>query len=322
MGRKQGPRHGSLQFWPRKKAKKILPRVNYKFLSTKKEKPGFLGFIGYKVGMKSAYVKDSTPDSMTKNKRITIPVTIIECPTMKIFSIRFYKNNKVVKEVINENIDKELKKRIKLPKQAKTKEQIEKIEKQGDFDDLRVIVYSQVKKIGLKKNPDIIELGLSGSKEDKLKIIKENLTKEISINNVFELGLVDIRGLTRGKGYQGPVKRFGVRLRVRKAEKGQRKVGCIGPWHPARISFKVPFAGQLGNFSRITYNGQIISIEKASEKNLTPKSGFKKYGKLRGDYIILRGSVQGAVKKRILITSPLRPNKKQSKKQYEFIELR
>ncbi len=35
---------------------------------------------------------------------------------MKIFSVRFYKNNKVIGEVINDNLDKELKRIIKMSK--------------------------------------------------------------------------------------------------------------------------------------------------------------------------------------------------------------
>ena len=61
------PRFGSLQVWPRKRAERILPNVNWKAL---KKDSGLMGFIGYKVGMTSVFVKDDTADSMTKGKRI------------------------------------------------------------------------------------------------------------------------------------------------------------------------------------------------------------------------------------------------------------
>ena len=128
------PRKGSLQFYPRVRAKKILPRVRWKALE--KEGSNILGFIGYKVGMKSAFVKDNGASSLTKGQRITIPVTIVECPKMKIFSVRFYKDNKVMGEVLNENLDKELKRKIKLPKQIKKK--IEDFE--NEAENLSVIV--------------------------------------------------------------------------------------------------------------------------------------------------------------------------------------
>ena len=150
MSKKSGPRHGSLQFYPRVRAKRILPRGKWNSISS--EGVGLLGFIGYKVGMKSAFVKDNTPNSLTKGQRITLPVTIIECPTIKIFSVRFYKNNKVIGEVLNENIDKDLKKKIKLPKQKNKK--IDSFA-EGDFYNIRFIIYSHVKKTGNKKNPYI-----------------------------------------------------------------------------------------------------------------------------------------------------------------------
>ncbi len=84
-------RHGSLQFWPSSRSQRFLPYVSCNAISSKEH--GLMGFIGYKVGMRSAFVKDNTPNSLTKGKRIIIPVTIIECPTMKILSIRFYKYN-------------------------------------------------------------------------------------------------------------------------------------------------------------------------------------------------------------------------------------
>ena len=321
MGRKQGPRKGSLQFWPRKRAQKNIPSVNWGALADT-DKKGLLGFICYKVGMKSAYVKDSTNFSMTKNKRIPVPVTVVECPTMKIFSVRLYKNKKVMGEVLNNNLDKELKRKVSIPKDYKTKELLEKAEKEAEFDDIKLLVYSQVKKTGIKKSPDLAEIGLGGSKDEKLAFAKDNLAKEISVSDVFTEGLVDTRGITIGKGTQGPVKRFGIRLRVRKTEKGHRKVGSIGPWHPARVSFRVPFAGQMGFFNRVVYNSKIVFAGKTSEKDINSAEGFHKYGKIKNDYLLLYGSIQGPITRQLLLTQTLRPTKKQARKNYEFIELR
>ena len=318
MPTRKSPRKGSLQFWPRKRANKFLPRVNWDAINSEKS---LKGFIGYKVGMASAYVKDETPDSMTKGKKISIPVTILECPPIKIFSVRLYKDKKVVKEILEEKPDKELKRKVKLSKGKTGK--IEDI-KPGDtngFDDIRILCYSQTKKTGIKKTPDLSEMGLSGTFNEKLGFIKENLGKEISVLNVFEKGdLVDLRGLTKGKGFQGPVKRFGIKLKHHKSEKGRRRPGSLGPWHPARVTFRVPMAGQLGMFTRITYNNKIINMGKSENKNWL--QNIKNFGNLKTDYIIVNSSVQGASKRQLLLTVPLRKTKKQEKKNYEFIELR
>jgi len=322
MPRHSQPRRGSIQFWPRKRASKFLPSVNWNAISAQKDKKGLLGFIVYKVGMSSCLVKDNTPDSLTKGQKIIVPVTILEAPPLKILSVRFYKNNKAAKEILVAN-DKELKRKIKLPKQQKPAN----LEIKEDYDSIKVIVYSLVNRTGIKKTPDIIEIALSGTKEEQIEAAKNFLNKEITIADVFKdkmgkEGLVDVRGLTKGKGLQGPVKRFGVSLRHHKSEKGVRKVGSIGPWHPAHVSFRVAMAGQLGCFTRVVYNNKIIAVEKISEKNINPQQGFKHYGKIKTDYVILRGSVQGPAKRQLLLTEALRSTKKQLKKNYEFLELR
>jgi len=327
-------RHGSLQFYPRKRARRILPKVSWKTISESRKNLRLLGFIGYKVGMKSAYIRDNATGSLTKGQRIVVPVTIIECPSIKILSIRFYKNNQVVGEVLNQNIDKEVKKKVKLPKDKSgskdaqgAKKKIEDFASKKDkFDDVKIIVYSQSKKTNVKKTPDIIEIGLSGSVDEKINFIKDNLNKEISVKDIFkedlEKEVVDIRGVTKGKGTQGPLKRFGLKLRFHKSEKGRRGPGSGGPWHPARVEYTQPMAGQMGYFSRVIYNNKIIKIGDIKDKDINPKQGFKKYGKVRGDYLIVFGSIQGPSKRQLLITVSLRASKKQIKKNYEFLELR
>ncbi len=313
MPTRNSPRKGSLQFWPRKRASRFLPSVNWNAINSGKN---LKGFICYKAGMMSAFVKDDTPDSMTKGKKIIIPITVLECPPMKIFSIRFYKDGKVVDEILAENLDKELKRKVKLPKKSGKK--IDEIKK--DYDDVRVICYSVVKNTGIKKKPDLIEIGLVGNAEKKINFAKDNLGKDISILNIFEKGqLVDLRGLTKGKGFSGPVKRFGITLKSHKSEKGQRRPGSLGPWHPARVIFRVPMAGQLGMFTRVIYNNKIIDLGKSSDKEL---KNIKNFGDIKTDYIIVAGSVQGSAKRQLLITAPLRETKKQAKKNFELLELR
>ena len=76
MAAPKAPRKGSLQFWPRKRASKLLPSVNWDAIKVNSSK-GLKGFIGYKVGMASAFAKDNTEHSMTKGKKISVPVTIL-----------------------------------------------------------------------------------------------------------------------------------------------------------------------------------------------------------------------------------------------------
>ena len=315
MVTRKSPRKGSLQFWPRKRVNKFLPRVNWNVVNSVGK--SLKGFIGYKAGMVSLYVKDNTNDSMTKGKNIAVPSTILECPGMKIYSVRFYKDNKLVTEVLSENFDKELKRAVKLPGKKDGKK-IDDV-KSEEYNDIKVICYSLVKKTGLKKKPDLSEIGIKGSLEEKMHFIKEKIGKEISIIDVFGKGeLVDLRGLTKGKGLSGPVRRFGIQLKNQKSEKGRRRPGSLGPWHPARVIFRVPMAGQLGMFTRVVYNNKILDLGKSEGKF----KNIKNYGDVKTDYIIVKGSVQGPAKRQLLITTPLRETKKTKKKNYELIEIR
>lgn len=311
MPKRTRPRAGSLQFWPRKRAAKLLPSANWRPISSKEE--GFLGFIVYKAGMATAAVKDLTEKSMTQNKQITIPVTILEAPPMKIYSVRFYKHGKVLTE-IQVAADKELKKKVRLSKTPKNLTNAPE-----DYEDIRVIVYTLPKKTKIKKTPDLIELAIQS--DNKLEFVKKFIGKEITLSDFVKTDLVDVRGVTKGKGIQGPIKRFGATLRFHKSEKGVRKIGSIGPWHPARVTFRVPMAGQMGYHSRLAYNLKIISYGKIAEKDINPKGGFSNYGKIISSFIILKGSVPGPAKRQILITPSFRPSKLQSKKKFEFLEV-
>lgn len=326
MPKKHKPRKGSLQFWPRKRAKKILPRVNWKPLEEKYvEGKGLLGAIGYKVGMESVIVKDERKGSLTEAQEIVMPVSIIEFSPLRIFSVRFYKNNKLVTEIINPAAFKDykwIKRKIKPTKKQISRDKIIKEieEKAKEADKVRVVVYTKPKTIKLKKTPEIAEVGLKGDIQNKIEFIKENLNKDIKAREVFETGmLVDVRGVTKGKGTAGPIKRFGIGRKQHKSEKGVRRPGSIGPWLPAKVSFKAPMAGQLGYFTRIDYNKYIVLVSNIKEKNINKKGGFLHYGNIDSDYLIVKGSVMGPAKRPLFLTLPLRPSLNALKQSYSFV---
>lgn len=314
MAAPKRPRFGSLQFYPRKRVDKFLPSVNWSVIPSDPKNPGLLGYIAYKVAMATALVKDSTDKSMTAGKKIYVPATILEAPSMKLFAVRFYKNGIPMKDVIVSS-DKELKKILKVPNQLPVFDS----EVPNGYDDIRVIVYSLAKQTSVKKTPDIIEVAVNAP--DKLAFVKSLIGKEITVRDFMKFSLVDTRGLTTGRGFSGPVKRFGIGYRSHKAEKGQKRPGSIGPWHPARITFHVPMAGQVGMFTRVVYNNNVLTMGSISEKNINKGTGFKNYGKVSSGYIIIKGSVQGPAKRQILVTPSFRPTKNRAKKKFEFLEL-
>tara|TARA_Y100000034_G_scaffold126261_1_gene177232 strand:+ start:774 stop:1697 length:924 start_codon:yes stop_codon:yes gene_type:complete len=287
------PRAGSLQFWPRKKSKKSYPNVKA-WKKTKENK--ILGFIGYKVGMTHLHYLQQNPN-VKKNLETVSAATIIECPPLKPFSLRFYKKipygSQVITEILSKNFNKELSRKITLPKKQK-----DKIPEKYDY--LKLLVYTQPILTGIgNKKPEIIELGISGDLEFAKSLLDK---KEIKLEEVFkENQYVDIHSITKGKGFQGPVKRFGVTLKQHKSEKGTRGVGSLGNWNAK--TWRVAHAGQTGFFKRIEHNKLIFKI---SNEDINKKQGYHKYGNIKNDYIILKGSIGGSRKRPIVMTEPIR----------------
>lgn len=311
MPTKRSPRKGSMAVWPRKRAKRPRARVRS---WAKQEKTVLLGFPGYKVGMTQAIVKDENPNSMMKEQEIVVPSTIIECPPISIFGIVFYKLTpyglKKTTTILSSQIDKKtLSRAITIPKKHKKIEEV----KEEEFDDLRLLIHTNPRKTSIgKKKPEIMEIEVGGEKTAKFEYAKQLLGKEVNVNEVLEIGsLVDAHAITKGKGFQGPVKRFGVSIRVHKSEKTKRGPGSLGPWHGAKME-RVAHAGQTGYHQRTDYNKRVISIENDTSK-VNPKGGFVRYGLVKNKYVIIKGSVPGPKKRIILLLKSIKPNKTKEK---------
>ncbi len=308
MPKTKRPRFGSLGYSPRKRAKKQTARIR-SWAKLKEAK--LLGFAGYKVGMLHLMINDNNPNSMTKGETISCPATLIECPQLKTASIRFYKNtidgSKVISDIFSENLDKELERKITMPKSKK-----KKIEDIKDFDDVTIVVYTQPKLTGIgKKKPELFEIAIGGKKEEKLNYAKSILGKEINVADIFKEGnQVDIHSITKGKGIQGPVKRFGISLKSHKSEKGRRNPGSLGPWRgQTNIMWKVPHAGQTGYFLRTEWNKWLLKIGN-DPKEINPKGGITRYGLIKNQYILIKGSVGGPKKRLIRFNVAIRSNRR------------
>jgi len=298
-----------MQVWPRVRAKRIYMRISH-FIQSKDNK--LLGFAGYKAGMTHIFITDARKHSMTKGEDIRVPVTVVECPPIKIAGIRIYKKKDGKMQPANEFLakaDKELGRKIDTPKKESKK--IESV-KPEDFDELRALVQTQPRMTGIgKKKPEFFEVSIGGNKEEKLKFAKEHIGKELSVKDVFKEGqIVDLFAVTKGKGFQGPVKRFGVKVRSHKAEKTKRGPGSLGGWsEQGHVMYRVAHAGQMGFHNRIDYNKQIMMIgDDPTQVNVS--GGFVNYGNVKNTYLLIKGSVPGPEKRIIRIETALRPNKK------------
>lgn len=310
MGKRLNPRHGSMQFWPRVRANKPYARV--RSLPASKEAK-LLGFAGYKAGMTHVMVIDNQKNSLTKGEQVSYPVTVIECPPLRISSIRFHVPHNYGTKISSElffKTNKELLRKIPSSKKLATEKDLESVELVG-VTGISVQVYTQPKLAGVgKKTPEIFELKLGGSLQEQINFVKEHLGKDISVKEILTEGsYVDARAVTKGKGVQGPVKRFGVNIRASKSEKTKRGPGSLGAWvAQGHTMYRMAFAGQMGYHQRTQYSNYIIGILDDIEK-VNPKGGFINYGNVKTTYLLVKGSVPGPKKRLITLTAPLRNNK-------------
>lgn len=306
MPKAHSPRKGSMQFWPRKRAKRAYARVRT-YQNIEDAVP--LGFAGYKVGMTHIAIIDNRPASMSKGQEIIFPATIIECPPLKVMGVRFYNKKGVAQTEVWVKTTKELQRKITPPKKEGKK--FDDV-KQEEYENLTLLAHTQPKLTGIgKKKPELFELPLGGNKESKIKFAKEILGKEIYIKDVLKEGqLIDIHAITKGKGFQGPVKRFGVKIRSHKAEKTKRGPGSLGGWSGQQhVMYRVAHAGQMGYHQRIDYNKWILKISDKAEE-INPSGGFVRYGLVKNQYVLVKGSIPGPNKRLIRMNHAIRPNKK------------
>jgi len=310
MSRHSKPRAGSLAFWPRKRAKRIYPRVN---TWPKTDKTKTLGFAGYKAGMAHVLIIDTRKTSPTKGDEISLPVTVLDCPPLLVLGVRVYKMTPdgyvAFTEVLHDKVkdDKDLKRKLIV---GKYKKGIKVIEKNLDkIKKIRLIVKTQPRESGLnKKTPEIFEIEVGGNNvQEKWNYSKELIGKEIRIKDVFKEGeFIDAIAITTGKGTQGPVKRFGVTIQTRKAAGKRRHVGTLGSETPGRVLWTVPHAGQMGFQTRTEVNKRVLKMGEDG-KEITPKSGFVNYGVIKRDYVLVEGSLPGPRKRLIRLRMAIRP---------------
>ena len=323
MANRSTRRRGSRQFWPRVRAKKAIAKVgSWKGASASKD-TNFLSFVGYKVGMTNMGVIDNFSNTLTKGQQIDVPVTIIECPPIKIMSLKLYSldekdNLQIVKEITANIKDKNLSRKINMPKKAFV---IPKVEELIDFTKETNIVEVRAKimtnpslnkSIGQKK-PQILETSVNGTIEEQIKFIYDKLGSEVKLSEVFKGGeLVDTHGITKGHGFQGAVKRFGVKLTSHKSEKTRRHAGNVGAWTPHRVSTTQPLPGQHGYHTRCEWNKWILKVSDKSEE-INKLGGFTNYGEVSNEYMLVKGSIVGPKKKLVTFVRATRPNKRYPK---------
>lgn len=303
------PRRGSMAHRPRKRAESQNPRVHWQDHEEKR----VLGFAGYKAGMTHlAYVDDT--ESPTKGQEVVSAATVIEVPPMAVYGVRCYRGNDSLGDILT--TDEKLLKMAGFRKKRDAKAVDE-----AEVDDARLLVFAMPSKTGFgKKHIEAMEIGCGGKDaKEKLEYCKGLLGKELRASDVFKNGeYVDVVSVSIGKGWQGAVKRFGVSIQRRKATGKRRHVGTLGQWHPAYVLYTVPQAGQTGYHRRTELNKRILKMGQKPEE-INPSSGFPQYGFVKNDFVVVKGSVPGPVKRLIKLRLAVRATAQAKEPQVGYV---
>lgn len=346
------PRNGSLGFLPRKRTNHHHGRIRAFPKDVQSAKPHFTAFMGYKAGMTHVL-----RDAKIHGIETIDPVTIIETPPMIVCGIVGYtetpKGLRALTTVWAQHLDDSMKRifyknwyRCKgkaFDKYAKTnyidaagktiERDLARIKKFCSV--VRVLAHTQVQKLHIgRKKAHMMEIQINGGTVDqKVDFGYSFFEQPIAVDTVFSKNdMVDLLGVTKGKGFEGVISRWGVTALPRKTHRGLRKVACIGSWHPARIGFTVPRPGQQGYHHRTEINKKIFSVGKAAkpngsktivnynattpadltEKVITPMGGFPQYSDVNEDFLMIKGGVVGARKRPITIRKSLLNSTKRS----------
>merc|ERR1740130_1477121 len=305
-------------------------------------------FMTYKAGMTHILREVERPGSKLNKKEIIEGVSVVEAPPMIVVGFVGYvetpRGIRALTSVWAGHLNEEGKRRFyktwhKSKKKAMTKYQkrwseatkdskapmaaeIERAKKYCQV--IRAICHTQVGKVKIgQKKANIKEIQINGgTTEQKVDFTMGLFEQEVKVADVFNQDeMCDIIGVARGHGYNGVITRWGCSRLPRKTHRGLRKVACIGTWHPARVQFQVPRAGQDGYHARTEINKKIYRIGKnakedpnsattaadLTEKGITPLGGFAHFGEVTQDWVMIKGTICGPKKRVITMRKSLLP---------------
>jgi len=354
------PRHGNLGFLPRKRTKHHAGKIKSFPKDDASKSPHLTAFMTYKAGMSHIVREVDRPGSKLHKKEVVEGVSVLEAPPMICIGFvgyvetprglraltsvwaghlsdeikrRFYKNWNTCKQKAFTKYQKRWADAAK-GSEAPMATEIARAKKYCQV--IRAICHTQMSKVKIgQKKANIKEIQINGgSVEAKVDFAMGLFEQEVKLADVFAQDeMIDIIGSTRGHGFNGVVTRWGCTRLARKSHRGLRKVACIGSWHPARVQFQVPRAGQDGYHHRTEINKKIYRIGKkedvgtsamtetdVTEKGITPLGGFAHYGMVNEDWVMLKGCVMGPKKRIITMRKSLLPQV--SRKACEKIELK
>lgn len=314
------PRRGSLAYLPRGRAKSMEARIRMRGWSDMDAaEPKLTAHCGFKAGCVQLVTIDDREHVPNHGKQLVVLGTVIVTPPVLVLGMRGYSKDAngthAEFDIFAEDIPKHIRKEVNVSSGPGVRERAEGM--LGRITEMFAIVAVSPKVIGLdQKVPYIFEVPVrGGDKKQQYEFVSGLLGKEVRFDDVFDEGSsVDVAAITKGKGWQGVIQRYGARRKQHKSRKTVRELGSLGPISPQNIMYTVPRAGQMGFHQRIEYNKRVMVIgnadksdDKHDDKNeINPDGGYKHFGLVRGDYIILKGSIPGTYRRLIKMRRQIR----------------
>ena len=117
--------------------------------------------------------------------------------------------------------------------------------------------------------------------------------QEIKVDSFVAGEVVDVTGTSKGKGYQGVIKRHGQSIGPKGHGSGaHRIVGSMGPIAPNRIAPGKKLPGQMGNVTRTVQNLEIVAVD------------------VENNVLLISGSIPGPKKGLVVVKTAVKANGK------------
>ncbi len=282
------------------------------------EQPKLLGYAGFKVGCIQIVSIDDREKTPNHGKQLVSLGTVVATPPISVIGIRGYyediDGSHALFDVYSNDMPKEVSRLFTLKPKDGTLEKAEKMLNRAS--ELFAIVAVLPNNAGIsQKKPYVFEVAVKGGDLKKqFDFLKSLFGKQVKVEEVFELGSsVDVASITKGKGWEGPITRWGVKKKQHKSRKSVRALGTLGPISPSSIMYTVPRAGQRGFHQRVEYNKRIMIMSNTDKDDfkINPSGGYKHYGFVNGDFVVLKGSVPGTYRRLVKLRTQVRnvPNK-------------
>ena len=162
---------------------------------------------------------------------------------------------------------------------------------QVGFEDLREKLANSPLKGHVKKAETAPKRFIKEFRYDEM--MSYEVGQEIKVDSFVAGEVVDVTGTSKGKGYQGVIKRHNQHIGPKGHGSGaHRIVGSMGPIAPNRIAPGKKLPGQMGNVTRTVQNLEIVAVD------------------VENNVLLIKGSIPGPKKGLVIVKSAVKANGK------------